>query len=63
MKVKRRNRSALDSLARQRALLKMEYESGKKEFSDMADRIGIDRLVERGNAWYPLKVGNVFHNA
>lgn len=29
----------------------------------MADRIGIDRLVERGNAWYPLKVGNVFHNA
>lgn len=41
----------------------MEYESGKKEFSDMADRIGIDRLVERGNAWYPLKVGNVFHNA
>lgn len=62
-KVVRRNRVALDALAEQRRLLQMEYEEEKRNFSLAADHIGIQKLEERGNAWFPIKFGKTWHNS
>lgn len=58
-----KTRSAVSFLAEQRHLLQMEYEAEKRAFCDVADRIGIERLTERGNAWYPVSFGRSYHNA
>ena len=60
-KIKTRSGSAF--LAEQRRLLQLEYEAEKRAFSDIADRIGVERLVERGNAWFPIKSGKIYHNS
>lgn len=62
-KVVRRNRFALDSFAEQRRLLQMEYEEEKRIFSETADRIGIEKLAEKGNAWINIKYGKTWHNS
>lgn len=58
-----KTRSAVSFLAEQRRLLKLEYEAEKRAFCDVADRIGVERLTERGNAWYPVSFGRSYHNA
>lgn len=63
MKVRKTNTGALEALAVQRRLLTMEYESEKKAFSELAGRIGIDRLVDKGNAWFPLRFGKSYFNS
>lgn len=50
-------------LMEQRRLLQIEYEEEKTAFSRLVDRIGLMRLVERGNAWYPIRIGKDFHNS
>lgn len=63
MKVAKTNRSAIQALAEQRRLLTLEYESEKREFSETAGRIGVSRLVGKGEAWHPLIVGRTYHNS
>ncbi len=50
-------------LSLQRRLLQMEYEEEKRAFSEVADRIGVLRLTERGDAWYPVTPVRTFHNS
>lgn len=56
-------RNAASFLAEQRRLLQMEYESEKQAFSDLTGRIGIERLKERGNAWFPVRMTRTYHNS
>ena len=51
------------SLARQRELLHMEYAAEKEAFRQQTERVGIERKVKRGDAWFPLSVGKRFYNS
>ena len=55
--------SPLLTLMEQRRLLDIEYEEEKATFARLTDRIGLMRLIERGNAWFPLTIGKDFHNS
>lgn len=55
--------NAIQALTEQRRLLEIEYEEEKKSFSNVSQRIGITRLVERGAAWFPIAIGRVFYNS
>lgn len=50
-------------LAELRRLLQLEYDSERKTFTEIADRIGIERLAARGDAWYPVQTGKSWHNS
>lgn len=54
---------AVDALVQQRRLLQMEYEEEKKTFGMFAEKSGVSRLVERGYAWWPLRVGRTYYNS
>ncbi len=56
-------KTACGSLAEQRALLQLEYEEEKRAFSRLTDRVGIERLQERGNAWFPIRIGATRYNS
>ena len=56
-------KSAALELTRMRGLLMMEYEEEKRSFSEITERIGIERLVERGNAWSPVAINRIFWNS
>lgn len=51
------------SIAEQRRLLQLEYEAERQAFSRLTDAIGMTRLVERGNAWWPVRLGRVYYNS
>ena len=53
----------ITALSEQMRLLRMEYEEEKQAFSRLADRIGVERMKERGNAWFPVSTGKCFHNS
>lgn len=55
--------SALQALTEQKLLLRMEYESEKKSFTELAGRLGIRRLAERGDGWFPVTPGKVWWNS
>lgn len=50
-------------LQEQRRLLQIEYEAEKAAFSQLTGKIGLIRLVERGNAWMPLSIGRSYYNS
>lgn len=52
-----------DEIGRQRRLLQIEYEEERDSFRKLSDRIGVLRLVERGNARWPLSVGKSWYNS
>ncbi len=54
---------AADELARQRRLLQIEYEEERDSFRKLTDRIGVLRLVERGKARWPVRVGRNWYNS
>lgn len=56
-------KSATLELTRLKSLLLMEYEEERRQFSEITERIGISRLVERGNAWTSITVGRVYWNS
>jgi len=41
----------------------MEYEEEKRQFSEITEKIGIARLVDRGNAWSPISIGKIYWNS
>lgn len=50
-------------LQRQRALLQAEYAYEKEEFQRLTEATGVERKVQRGMAWYPLRLGRSYHNS
>ncbi|MDE5807258.1 MAG: helicase, partial [Muribaculaceae bacterium] len=54
---------ALNELAEQRRLLRMEYNEEKKTYSSVTEKIGLRRLAERGDAWIDIKIGRVYYNS
>ena len=44
-------------------LLQMEYDEEKAAFQQAQQARGIDRLVVRGDAWLPLRVGRSYYNS
>lgn len=56
-------KSAVDELMRQKMLLRLEYESEKKEFLSALKDVRIEKLVARGNAWWPVSAGSRGYNS
>lgn len=54
---------AIRALTEQRRLLKLEYESEREAFSRLTEKIGVTRLADRGNAWFPLNIGRSYFNS
>ena len=55
--------SPILELQQQRLLLQMEYEEEKQAFLQQKEAQGIERLVARGDAWLPLRVGRSYYNS
>lgn len=51
------------SPARQRELLRREYEHEKAEFRRATETMGIGRRVKRGECWFPVSVGRSYYNS
>ena len=50
-------------LQRQRMLLQMEYEEERDAYQKLTEQIGVERLVARGDAWWPVRVGRSYYNS
>ena len=50
-------------LQRQRMLLQMEYEEEKAAFQQQTEAIGMQRRVQRGDAWLPVRIGRSYYNS
>ncbi len=57
------NVSPIQSLQQQRLLLMMEYNTEKEAFRRQTEAVGIRRMVARGEAWWPLRVGRSYYNS
>ena len=55
--------SSIQALQQQRLLLQLEYQAEKEAFRKQTEAMGIGRKIKRGDAWYPLRVGNGFYNS
>ncbi len=55
--------SPILELQRQQLLLQMEYEEEKQAFQQKVDAIGLQRRIERGDAWWPIRVGRSYYNS
>lgn len=53
----------MNTLAKQRALLRKEYEYEKLEFQRATETMGVDRKVKRGECWFPITVGRSRYNS
>lgn len=57
------NNSAIQSIQQQRLLLQMEYQTEKEAFRKQTEAMGIGRKVKRGDAWFPVSVGQSHYNS
>jgi len=55
--------NAILALQQQQLLLQMEYELEKRAYQQMAEEMGVERRVARGEAWWPLRVGRSYYNS
>ena len=55
--------SPILELQRQQLLLQMEYDEERKAFDQKAGAIGIERLIARGDAWWPVRMGRSYYNS
>ena len=55
--------SPILELQRQRALLQMEYEEERAAYQQMAEAVGVERRVGRGDAWLPVSVTRTYYNS
>lgn len=51
------------SLMEQWRLLQIEYEEEKAAFTKLKDRMGIEKLCQRGQAWWPVELRRDFINS
>ena len=47
----------------QRQLLQMEYEHEREEYKLISEQWGVERTVQRGLCWFPLRVGRNHYNS
>ena len=55
--------SPLQALQQQRLLLQLEYQTEKEAFRRQTEQKGLARLVKRGDAWWPVRVGRSYYNS
>ena len=55
--------TAIQELTQQRLLLQMEYAAEKDAYRKQTEEMGLQRKVKRGDAWFPLKMGNSYYNS
>jgi len=55
--------SPILELQHQRMLLQMEYEEEKQAYQQFTEAVGLQRRVQLGDAWLPLRVGRSFYNS
>ncbi len=55
--------SPILELQQQRALLQMEYEEEQRAYQQTTEAIGVERRVDRGDAWMPITVGRSYYNS
>ena len=55
--------SPIQALEQQRLLLQLEYNTEKEAFRQQTERIGMERKVKRGDAWWPVKVSKSYYNS
>jgi len=55
--------SPLLELQQQRTLLQMEYDEEKKAFEQLSEATGLERLLRRGDAWWPVRIGRSYYNS
>ena len=53
----------LQKLLQQRLLLDIEYECERESFRQQTEARGMHRLIKRGDAWWPLRVGRSYYNS
>ena len=53
----------VQSLLQQRLLLQIEYDAEKLAFQQLAENIGVERQLKRGDAWWPVTVGRTYFNS
>ena len=51
------------ALQKQRQLLQIEYEAEKETFRLQTEKMGLQRKVKRGDAWFPLTLGRSYYNS
>ena len=59
----RQQETALEQLRRQKLLLQLEYYTEKEAFRKQTETMGLRRKVERGDAWFPIRVGKSYYNS
>jgi len=55
--------SPILELQKQQLLLKMEYEEERRAFQEKVDAIGMERRVQRGDAWFPIRFSRSYYNS
>lgn len=55
--------SPTKSLLEQKRLLTLEYEADKESFRRLSDSYGLKKIIDRGNAWYPVRFGRTYYNS
>ncbi|MBQ2128959.1 MAG: helicase, partial [Prevotella sp.] len=55
--------NAIQALNQQRLLLQLEYQVEKETFRRQTEQTGIERMVQRGDAWYPVRLGRSYYNS
>ena len=55
--------NAIQQLQQQRVLLQLEYQTEKETYRRQTEEWGVERLVKRGDAWYPLRIGRSYYNS
>ena len=55
--------NAIQQLQQQRVLLQLEYQTEKEAYRRQTEERGVERLVKRGDAWYPLRIGRSYYNS
>ena len=44
-------------------LLEIEYNHEKEEFRKQTETMGVERKIRRGDAWFPVTIGNCYYNS
>ncbi len=51
------------SLIKQQELLRMEYEYEKAQYLEMSGKTSIEKNIQTGRCWYPVRIGRSFYNS
>ena len=55
--------NAIQQLTQQRLLLQLEYQAEKEAYRRQTEERGLQRMVKRGDAWWPVRIGRSYYNS